>query len=160
MYPNTEGILESSLYVADVARSAGFYEKVFGFQVISDFGERGCAMKAGTGRYCCYSRKVAHATYCRRTMATGNSISRSRLAPPRLGELGSMAGGKRNRGGRETQVGVVIAASISGIQTGISSRWLRRVSGRFIEAAHATTSIADGSYSGALDGGTIPLNRK
>jgi catechol 2,3-dioxygenase-like lactoylglutathione lyase family enzyme len=48
MHPNTEGVLESSLYVADVARSAGFYEKIFGFQVISDFGERGCAMKAGT----------------------------------------------------------------------------------------------------------------
>ena len=47
MHPNTEGILESSLYVTDVARSARFYEKIFGFQVISDFGERGCAMKAG-----------------------------------------------------------------------------------------------------------------
>jgi catechol 2,3-dioxygenase-like lactoylglutathione lyase family enzyme len=48
MHPNTEGILESSLYVTDVARSARFYEKIFGYQVISDFGERGCAMKAGT----------------------------------------------------------------------------------------------------------------
>ncbi len=48
MRPNTEGILESSLYVADVARSAGFYEKIFGFHVISDFGERGCALQAGT----------------------------------------------------------------------------------------------------------------
>ncbi len=48
MHPNTEGILESSLYVTDVAGSAHFYEKIFGFQVISDFGERGCAMKAGT----------------------------------------------------------------------------------------------------------------
>jgi catechol 2,3-dioxygenase-like lactoylglutathione lyase family enzyme len=47
MHPNTEGILESSLYVTDVARSAQFYEKIFGFQVISDFRERGCAMKAG-----------------------------------------------------------------------------------------------------------------
>ena len=47
MYPTTEGILESSLYVAEVARSAQFYEKIFGFRVISDFGERGCAMKAG-----------------------------------------------------------------------------------------------------------------
>ena len=45
--PKTEGILESSLYVDDVARSARFYEKVFGFPVISDFGERGCAMQAG-----------------------------------------------------------------------------------------------------------------
>ncbi|MGA7236632.1 MAG: VOC family protein [Bryobacteraceae bacterium] len=48
MHPNTEGILESSLYVSDVAASVRFYEKIFGFQVISDFGERGCAMKAGT----------------------------------------------------------------------------------------------------------------
>src|SRR5260370_41984573 len=48
MHPSTEGILESSLYVTDVARSAQFYEKIFGFRVISDFGERGCAMQAGT----------------------------------------------------------------------------------------------------------------
>lgn len=47
MNPKTEGILESSLYVNDLARSARFYEKIFGFEVISDFGERGCAMKAG-----------------------------------------------------------------------------------------------------------------
>jgi catechol 2,3-dioxygenase-like lactoylglutathione lyase family enzyme len=46
MPPNTEGILESSLYVADVAHTARFYEKVFGFRVINDFGERGCAMQA------------------------------------------------------------------------------------------------------------------
>ena len=48
MRPNTEGILESSLYVIDVAHSVQFYEKIFGFHVISDFGERGCAMKAGS----------------------------------------------------------------------------------------------------------------
>lgn len=48
MHPNTEGILESSLYVTDVARAAQFYEKIFGFHVISDFGERGCAMQAGS----------------------------------------------------------------------------------------------------------------
>jgi len=47
MHPNTGGILESSLYVEDVARSAQFYQRIFGFPVISDFGERGCAMKAG-----------------------------------------------------------------------------------------------------------------
>src|SRR5580700_5481147 len=47
MRPQTEGILESSLYVEDVARSARFYEKIFGFRVISDFGQRGCAMEAG-----------------------------------------------------------------------------------------------------------------
>ncbi len=47
MHPKTEGILESSLYVDDVAGSARFYEKIFGFRVISDFGGRGCAMQAG-----------------------------------------------------------------------------------------------------------------
>ena len=47
MHPKSEGILESSLYVDDVHRSARFYEKIFGFRVISDFGARGCAMEAG-----------------------------------------------------------------------------------------------------------------
>jgi catechol 2,3-dioxygenase-like lactoylglutathione lyase family enzyme len=46
MHPKSDGILESSLYVDDVARSVRFYEKIFGFRVISDFGERGCAMRA------------------------------------------------------------------------------------------------------------------
>src|SRR5271168_2187407 len=47
MPPKSEGILESSLYVKDVAGSARFYEKIFGFRIISDFGERGCALQAG-----------------------------------------------------------------------------------------------------------------
>ena len=47
MRPKCDGVLESSLYVSDVARSAGFYEKIFGFRVISDFGGRGCALEAG-----------------------------------------------------------------------------------------------------------------
>jgi catechol 2,3-dioxygenase-like lactoylglutathione lyase family enzyme len=48
MPPKSDGILESSLYVSDVARSARFYEETFGFRVIKEFGERGCAMHAGT----------------------------------------------------------------------------------------------------------------
>ena len=48
MPPRSEGLLESSLYVDDVDRSARFYGTIFGFQVISDFGERGCAMQAGS----------------------------------------------------------------------------------------------------------------
>jgi catechol 2,3-dioxygenase-like lactoylglutathione lyase family enzyme len=47
MHPPTQGILESSLYVADVPRSAQFYERIFGFRAISDFGGRGCAIQAG-----------------------------------------------------------------------------------------------------------------
>ena len=47
MHPTVGGILESSLYVADVPRSIKFYEDIFAFRVISDFGDRGCAMQAG-----------------------------------------------------------------------------------------------------------------
>jgi catechol 2,3-dioxygenase-like lactoylglutathione lyase family enzyme len=46
MRPKTDGILESALYVSDLARSIQFYERIFGFRVISDFG-RGCALQAG-----------------------------------------------------------------------------------------------------------------
>lgn len=48
MRPKIKSILESSLYVSDVARSIRFYEETFGFSVIKDFRERGCAMRAGT----------------------------------------------------------------------------------------------------------------
>ena len=47
MHPKSDGFLESSLYVQDVAASARFYARIFGFHIVSDFGERGCAMKAG-----------------------------------------------------------------------------------------------------------------
>ena len=47
MPPKLDGILESSLYVDDLQRSVRFYQEIFGFPVISDFGERGCAMRAG-----------------------------------------------------------------------------------------------------------------
>src|SRR6516165_7290431 len=47
MHPKTGGILESSLYVSDLPRSARFHQVIFGFRVISDFGERGCALEAG-----------------------------------------------------------------------------------------------------------------
>jgi catechol 2,3-dioxygenase-like lactoylglutathione lyase family enzyme len=49
MPPKTDGILESSLYVNDVSRSIRFYQEILGFRVIKDFGERGCAMDAGSG---------------------------------------------------------------------------------------------------------------
>jgi catechol 2,3-dioxygenase-like lactoylglutathione lyase family enzyme len=47
MGPKTDGILESSLYVSDVPCTVRFYEETFGFRVIKEFGERGCAMQAG-----------------------------------------------------------------------------------------------------------------
>jgi catechol 2,3-dioxygenase-like lactoylglutathione lyase family enzyme len=48
MPPKTNGILESSLYVSDLPRSVRFYQETFGFSVIKEFGERGCAIHAGT----------------------------------------------------------------------------------------------------------------
>jgi catechol 2,3-dioxygenase-like lactoylglutathione lyase family enzyme len=50
MPPLTQGILESSLYVDDVAASAHFYQEIFGFPVIADFLPRGCALAAGDRR--------------------------------------------------------------------------------------------------------------
>jgi catechol 2,3-dioxygenase-like lactoylglutathione lyase family enzyme len=47
MQPKTNGILETSLYVADVSASTEFYSRVFGFRRISNFGPRGCALEAG-----------------------------------------------------------------------------------------------------------------
>lgn len=59
MHPKTEGILESSLYVNDLPRSVDFYRRIFGFRVISEFGERGCAMQAGTGQVLLLFKKGA-----------------------------------------------------------------------------------------------------
>lgn len=47
MSPALDGILETSLYVSDLDRSVRFYQDLFGFSVVSEFGERGCAMQAG-----------------------------------------------------------------------------------------------------------------
>lgn len=51
--PRVNGILETSLYVQSVARSAEFYRRVFGFEVLDLAGDklndeaRLCAMRAG-----------------------------------------------------------------------------------------------------------------
>jgi catechol 2,3-dioxygenase-like lactoylglutathione lyase family enzyme len=62
MQPKTDGIVESSLYVSDLPRSVRFYEDTFGFRVISDFGERGCAMHAGPRQVLLLFKKGASRT--------------------------------------------------------------------------------------------------
>ena len=62
MRPKTDGILESSLYVSDVPRSIRFYEETFGFRVISEFGERGCALHAGPRQVLLLFKKGASRT--------------------------------------------------------------------------------------------------
>src|ERR1051325_130660 len=60
MAPRTDGILETSLYVDDVARSAEFYKKLFAFPVISNFPDgRGCALAAGPRQVLLLFRKGA-----------------------------------------------------------------------------------------------------
>ena len=53
---------ESSLYVSDLARSVRFYEETFGFPVIKNFGERGCAMNAGPRQVLLLFKKGASRT--------------------------------------------------------------------------------------------------
>jgi len=62
MPPKLDGILESSLYVDDLPRSVRFYQDIFGFPVISDFGERGCAMHAGPRQVLLLFKKGASRT--------------------------------------------------------------------------------------------------
>jgi catechol 2,3-dioxygenase-like lactoylglutathione lyase family enzyme len=59
MPPATQGILESALYVDSVERSREFYRELFGFQMISDFGETGCALDAGRRNVLLLFRKGA-----------------------------------------------------------------------------------------------------
>ena len=63
MPPTADGILESSLYVGDVPRSVRFYQETFGFTVISEFGERGCAMQAGPRQVLLLFKKGASRTF-------------------------------------------------------------------------------------------------
>jgi catechol 2,3-dioxygenase-like lactoylglutathione lyase family enzyme len=62
MPPKLDGILESSLYVDDLPRSVRFYQEILGFCVISDFGERGCAMRAGSRQVLLLFKKRASRT--------------------------------------------------------------------------------------------------
>jgi catechol 2,3-dioxygenase-like lactoylglutathione lyase family enzyme len=62
MRPKIDGILESSLYVSDLPSSVRFYEDTFGFRVISEFGERGCAMHVSAHQVLLLFKKGASRT--------------------------------------------------------------------------------------------------
>src|SRR6266581_9249951 len=80
--PKIHGILESSLYVSDVLRSVRFYQETFGFRVIKEFGERGCAMRSVNVRCCCSSRRELRVRSNRLTTGTANYMSRLLLHRP------------------------------------------------------------------------------
>ena len=81
MRPKTDGILESSLYVSDLPRSVRFYEETFGFRVISDFGERGCAMQAHTSGPTAVQEGSFAQRFNRLTTGTASYMSRSLSRP-------------------------------------------------------------------------------
>ena len=57
--PETNGLLETSLYVEDLERSARFYETMFGFERIDSAGSRLIAMKAADKQTLLLFRKGA-----------------------------------------------------------------------------------------------------
>src|SRR5438094_5082182 len=105
MHPKTEGILEISLYVEDVASAVQCYERNVWYLDSSDFEREVTQWRRVTAKYCCYSRRVARARHRRRTTATVSSIWRSRSLrrSVRVGKLGWR---RTDRGGREADVGV------------------------------------------------------
>jgi len=62
MRPKSDGILESSLYVSDLRNSIRFYEDIFEFRVIKEFGERGCAMHVSAHQVLLLFKKRASRT--------------------------------------------------------------------------------------------------
>ncbi len=78
--PITDGILETSLYVSDVARSVRFYEEIFGFPVIAEFGARGCAMRAGLRQVLLLFKKGASRVASRTNLSTHDGNGELHLA--------------------------------------------------------------------------------
>ena len=103
--PKTHGILESSLYVSDVPRSVRFYEETFGFRVIKEFGERGCAMHSAERQVLLLFKKGASRAI--QSPHDGDGELRCvRDCIGRIGQLGVMAQNARNRSGREAELGI------------------------------------------------------
>lgn len=61
MPPPLDGILETAIYVHDIAASADFYQRVLGLTLV-DAGERLCALSAGPRQLLLIFRRGASAT--------------------------------------------------------------------------------------------------
>ena len=79
------GIRSTASDTVEVSLLFVSFKKLSGFRVISGFGERGCAMHAGTPRCCCCSRRSLPASSNRLTTGTAKlhvafAISAAELA--------------------------------------------------------------------------------
>ena len=134
MHPPTNGILESSLYVDDVARSARFYEQIFGFHVMVDFGERGCAMGAGTRQVLLLFKKGASRTIQSPHDGDGELHLAFAIDTSRRWKAGRPGWPSMGSKWKRTVPGIEAAkVSISEIQTGICWNSPRRALGRSTE---------------------------
>ena len=134
MHPNTEGILESSLYVTDLARSVSFYKKIFGFEVIGDFGERGCAMKAGKRHVLLLFKKGGSLNIVSPHDGDGQLHLAFAIGADELTRWEAWLA-ENKIAVEETQAWkLLVTAFISVTQTGTSSRLLHPESGQFIDA--------------------------
>ena len=140
--PQVNGILETSLYVERPARSAEFYQRVFGFEVIDPDQKEGitdetrlCAMRAGDRNILLLFKKGATAN----TDATGAihiafGIARS--------ELSAWRHGCRNREFRLSSGGLGNTAArrfTSATPMVICWRWSHRVYGASTDAVPRIT---------------------
>ena len=101
MPPQTKGILECSLYVSDLPRSIRFYQETFGFSVIKEFGERGCAMRAGTQHVLLLFKKGASRAIQSPHDGDGELHLAFAIASAELPSWESWLQAQRNGGGRE-----------------------------------------------------------
>ncbi len=106
MHPQIDGILESSLYVSDVPRSVRFYQETFGFTVIADFGERGCAMRAGIRQVLLLFKKGASRAIQSPHDGDGELHIAFAIPAAELAKLGILAPNQRNRSRRKAPVGI------------------------------------------------------
>jgi catechol 2,3-dioxygenase-like lactoylglutathione lyase family enzyme len=105
MHPKSEGLLESALYVDDVAASARFYERIFGFPVVSNFGERGCALQAGERQVLLLFKKGGSRLTTSPHDGDGELHIAFAISAAELPNWGIMAGRERDRRGRKADVG-------------------------------------------------------
>lgn len=141
MHPKIDGILETSLYVSDLRRSIRFYEETFGFRVISEFGERGCAMHAGARQVLLLFKKGLRWPPKRLTMGTANYTSRLPFPLPNW-PTGNRGSTREESRWKRSEGGIWAAGAFTcEIWTGICLNSPHRARGPCIEDGFSPTDL-------------------